>query len=225
METPTTEREYKPTFFDRHGPDGMLRLKSFAYGIMVLGLTVPLFGAAAAKMSLGLLATFLFIPACSLVSGAATYATGLYVGNLIGDSVKQVTVGGASTPYEEQFSYQQALVMQGKVDEALESFEAIIAERPAAVDARVRAAELYAGKKANPRRAAELFRAAQSIPTISAGDDVYVTHRLVDLYTGPLGVPGRALVELRRLIDRYPKGTTADRSREALAKLKHQHLS
>ena len=36
---------------------------------------------------------------------------------------------GNSTPYEEQFSYQEAMAARGDVDGALESFESIIAEQ------------------------------------------------------------------------------------------------
>ena len=226
MSTPSDARDYKLTFFDRHGPDGALRLKAFGYAAMVFGLTIPLFGAAAAKMGLVSPApALLFILVCSLVSSAAAYYSGFHVGTAVGDSVRAVTISGASTPYTDQFSYQQALVMQGKVDEALESFEAIISERPSSVDARIRAAELYASKKGNARRAADLFRDAQGVPSISPGEDLYVTHRLVDLYTGPLSTPSRALIELRRLIDRYPDSPAGARAREALTRLKKEHVT
>ena len=117
-------------------------------------------------------------------------------------------VGGSSTPYVEQYSQQQALVMQGRVDEALQSFEAIIDAAPGNVDARIKAAELYAGDHRDPARAAELFRQVQRIPGVAPGSDVYASNRLVDLLVGPLADPGRAMVELRRLIERHP-GTTA----------------
>jgi tetratricopeptide (TPR) repeat protein len=213
--------EYKPTLFDRHGPDGGLRVQAFAYGLMVFGLTIPLFAAAAVKLGLtNPWLVLLFIAGGSVGSALVTYMGGLHVSNAVGESVKAVTISGASTPYVDQCSYQQALVMRGKVDEALESYEAVIAENPTRVDVRIRAAELYLTKKGDARRAAELFREAQRISTISVGDDVYVTNRLVDLYTGPLGAPGRALVELRRLIDRYPTSPAAARAREVLKAMK-----
>ena len=43
---------------------------------------------------------------------------------------------------------------------------------------------------------------------------------LVDLHLGPLEDEGRALVELRRLIDGFPGTREAEMAREALAKLK-----
>jgi hypothetical protein len=55
---------------------------------------------------------------------------------------------------------------------------------------------------------------------ITAGDDIYATNRLVDLLTGPLGDPARALTELRRLIDTYPSLPATAHARSALATLK-----
>ena len=89
-----------------------------------------------------------------------------------------------------------------------------------ALEPRILAAELYSRDPANAQRAAELFREAQRIPAISPGRDIYVTNRLVDLLTGPIADPGRALVELRRLIERYPNSQAAGHAREAIARLK-----
>ena len=49
---------------------------------------------------------------------------------------------------------------------------------------------------------------------------VYSANRLADLLSGPLGQPGRALVELRRLADRYPGSAVGDRAREAIKSMK-----
>ena len=106
------------------------------------------------------------------------------------------------------------------MDVALRSFERAIADNPDAADVRIKAAELYVREKGDYRRAAELFRDVQRLPTITTGEDVYATNRLVDLYTGPLADTGRALVELRRLIERYPGSAAATHARAALATLK-----
>jgi hypothetical protein len=47
---------------------------------------------------------------------------------------------------------------------------------------------------------------------------------LVDLYDRRLGEPGRAMAELRRLIDRHPGDRAVRRLRHALAELKAEHL-
>lgn len=131
---------------------------------------------------------------------------------------------GASTPYEEQFSREQSLVMQGRVAEALALFEQRIAADPGAVEARIQAAELYATHGANPARAAELFREVQRVSGLPSGQDMYVGNRLADLYVGPLGTPARALVELRRLLDRYPDSRMTPQLRQAITTLKARHV-
>jgi len=208
--------EYKRTLFDRHGPAALDHIRAWAYGAMVFGLTV-----AAITLRVGF--HWWTIP-IGLAAGAATATLGLIVAQSVGGAWKRVMVNRDSTPYVQQYSQQQALVMQGKLDEALASFESVIRERPGSVDVRIRAAELYTRDKGDHRRAAELFREAQRLRAITLEQEVYISHRLVDLLVGPLNEPGRALVELRRLIERYPNSDAARRAREALAELKARYV-
>jgi tetratricopeptide (TPR) repeat protein len=127
---------------------------------------------------------------------------------------------GAHTPYEEQYSYQESLVAKGNMVAALEAYEKVIAEQPGRVAPRLRAAEHYARDARDPHRAAELFREVRDFPDVSTRDAVYASSRLADLYDGPLGEPGRALVELRRIIERYPGTAVASHARDALPRLK-----
>ena len=210
-----TESEYKPTLFDRHGPAAADRVRAFAYGAMVFGLVFGALALASGHLSVW---TFLFAAFAALV----TAFFGIGIAAAAGKSWHTLMMSGGSTPYEEQYSYQQALVMQGKVTEALASYEDIIAASPHAIEPRVRAAELYAQDVTGARRAAELLREVQRIPKLPPGRDVYVTNRLVDLLIGPLRDPGRAVVELRRLMLRYPNTVAATHAREALATIKQQ---
>ena len=209
--------EYKPTLFDRHGPAALDRIRALSYGAMVFGLT---FGALALEIGISFW-TF----ACSVLAAMATAGLAILLAKATGGGWQRVAMSGASTPYEEQFSYQQSLVMQGKVEEALASFEEIIAAAPGAIEPRIRAAELYAQDREGAQRAAELLREAQRIPSIAPGRDIYATNRLVDLLAGPLRDPGRAVVELRKLIDRYPTSTAAAHARDALARIKREMLA
>jgi tetratricopeptide (TPR) repeat protein len=218
MASPQSKPAYKKTLFDRHGPGAVQHLRAFGYGLMVFGLVTGTL--------LSRVGWQWWVLPVGVIAGAAVGGMGFVLGELAGGTWKHFVVDGASTPYKEQYSYQQALVMRGQLDEALESFEAVIAEKPQEVDPRTKAAELYAREKKNHKRAAELFREIQRIETVTPGEYIYATNRLVDLLTGPLNDPGRALVELRRLIDRYPESTAANHAREALAVLKarvHSH--
>jgi hypothetical protein len=62
-----------------------------------------------------------------------------------------------------------------------------------------------------------LRQAADAVPA----DELYATHRLLDLYLGPLDDAGRAMVELRRMADRFPD--TPD-GQGALAELRRRRL-
>ena len=153
--------------------------------------------------------------------GSLTAYAGLKLGDGAGAVAKAVTLpSGNSTPYEQTFSYQEAMVARGDVAGALTSYEAIIAEQPGAIAPRIRAAEHYARGNRNPARAAELFKEIRAAPAASARDVMYASSRLVDLYDGPLTDPGRALVELRRIIERFPDSPQAKHARVALPALK-----
>lgn len=129
---------------------------------------------------------------------------------------------GDSTPYEEQFSQEESLVARGDMAGALKRFEEIIAQRPDAVAVRLRTAEHYSRGNRDPRRAAELFREARSLPAATQRDMLYASSRLVDLYDGPLQDPGRALVEMRRIVDQHPESNVAKYARTALRERKNQ---
>jgi hypothetical protein len=203
---------YEPTLFDRRGPEAANLLHALGFALLVFGVTVG-----ALLLQIGF--HWWELPVGAGV-GALAGGTGWFVSEAIGGAWKQVAVDGSSTPYERQFSFEQSLVMQGRVDDALDSFEAIIAAEPGSITPRIKAAEVYAREKKDYRRAAELFRDVLRSPAIRGGDDVYATNRLVDLYIGPLNDPRRALVELRRLIDTRPGTDAAEHARRSLADLK-----
>jgi hypothetical protein len=204
--------EYKRTLFDRHGPDGSQWLRAGGYALLVAGLT-----SAVLLLELG---RHPWVFAVGAAVGVVTALATLLVARLAGGAWRHFLMGGSSTPYREQFSALDSLVMRGRADEALASLERLLLEQPTAVDVRIKAAELYARERHEYRRAAELFWEAQKLPSITSGQDVYVTNRLVDLLTGPLEVPGRSLVELRRLIERHDGTSAADSARAALRTIK-----
>ena len=216
--------EYKTTLFDRHGAAASDIVRAWGYGLMVFGITMG--GISLSMVAGGATPTLLqWVEALgiSAVLGAVTGVSGLLIGGAAGKGWKHIMVDGSTTPYEEQYSHEQSLVMRGQIDAALASFEAIVQGNPDAVKPRVRAAELYSREKGDHLRAAQLLAEVQRIKTAGVGDFVYATHRLVDLYTGPLNEPGRAMVELRRLIERLPGTPAADQARDALATLKARH--
>jgi len=205
------------------GGDAALQGKALGYGCLVTAVT---FGAGIILSLLGgvpSLAAVLVLVAVALALGALTAYMGSRIGEGAGVVVQSfVQPSGNSTPYEQSFSYQEAMIMRGDIDGALESYEAIITEQPTLVSARLAAAEHYARGNRNPARAAELFREVRAIPGVPLRDAIYSSSRLVDLYDGPLADPGRAVVELRRIIELYPSSAVAKHARSALPALKER---
>src|SRR5205823_165548 len=66
----------------------------------------------------------------------------------------------------------------------------------------------------------ELFREVLRDARCTPGEEIYSANRLVDLLHGPLGQPGQALVQLRRLADRYKNSIVGERALQALRSLK-----
>lgn len=221
MATPPPENDEnrKPTLFDRYGPDAGRLLHLRGWSLVIFLTSLFLAWGLLRRIGLSLGWAVLLTPVGALALTWVLRRAILVSSDGAGSAMQLVTLGGKA-PYEDQFSLEQAMVMRGEVGEALASFERRIEARGSGVEVRVRAAELYAGEGKNPTRAAELLRAARALPELTEGQDIYVTNRLADLLAGPLNEHGRALVELRRLVERYPGTPAASHARAALSALK-----
>jgi hypothetical protein len=206
---------------DRYGADGVLQLPILALaGIGGIGCVGALVSWLVGTFAVG----WLLLPVASLIA-AGIGALAFRITSGIAQGIGGLALAsGVSARYDDQFSLEDAMAIRGDLEGALASFEDRIAatpiDAPTGIELRVRAAEMYARPKGDPRRAAELFRQVQRIHDLSANRDLYVSNRLVDLYLGPLRDEGRAMVELRRLADRYPGTDFAAGARSAIARLK-----
>ncbi|CAN5757867.1 hypothetical protein BH24GEM1_BH24GEM1_12290 [soil metagenome] len=127
-----------------------------------------------------------------------------------------VRVGGG-------YSAIESLVARGEVAAAAEAYRERARHPASRVEAVIRRAALLGGPLAQPETAlVELQGLRRS--ALAPPDDLRVGVALVDLYDRRLGDPGRAMAELRRLIDRHPGDRSVRRLRHALAELKAEHL-
>jgi hypothetical protein len=217
---------YRPTLIDRLGPAGINRVKVLpaAGAAFVIAALAGFYALARLGWPIAALLTVVLLAASAV--GALTWLAAVKLVDAAGEGFGAfIAPSGASTPAAPDYSYQDALVVRGQVASALESYESIIAASPGIVDARLRLADLYARQGGNPQRAADLFREVQRLPGVSAGDELYASNRLVDLYSGPLRQPGRAIVELRRITQRHPRSAAAAHADRAIADLKGRLLN
>lgn len=148
------------------------------------------------------------IIARTALNSAARMASGIY------------TPDGASTAYTPSFSHIEALEIRGDLEGAAEAWQQAVHEAPSSALTLVRAADFHLRARKDAPAALDLYLRARALGT--GNDDLrrYVQQKLVDLHLGPLADEGRALVELRRLIDGFPGTREAEGARAALAELK-----
>ncbi|WP_337172529.1 hypothetical protein [Gemmatimonas aurantiaca] len=126
--------------------------------------------------------------------------------------------GGASALAPAPVSQAEALAAQGRLDDAIDIFESIrVTHGESAVSLRSEAELMTVG--GHHDRARELLQRLRQAGDATRRDELYATHRLIDLYLGPLGDEGRGMVELRRLADRFPGTPDAE---GALAELQRR---
>lgn len=208
--------EYRPTLFDRFGAEA-----------------ADYYNAMRGAIIAGALAAF---AGAMYADGRGWHPlAGILVGGLAGGGVSWLAIIGVSRlagrsfsafiqpqgTYEQTFSYEESLLARGHYAEAIAAFERHAAAGTGGATVVIRAADLHT-RHGSPERAAELFREAQRRPGLPAESHMYVTNRLIDLYTGPLHNPAAAVSELRRLIAVHPSSEAAKHARTALVNLKRQ---
>jgi hypothetical protein len=117
------------------------------------------------------------------------------------------------------YSAIETLVARGELDAAAEAYRERARNPLERTEATIRHAALLAGEMDQPETAVvELDNLRQG--PLSARDEFRIGLTLVALYRDRLEQPGRAMAELRRLIDRYPGEPATARLREMLAEMK-----
>jgi hypothetical protein len=133
--------------------------------------------------------------------------------------LRMVWPTGNSTPYTPTYSMEESMVARGDVDGALAHYGAAMRLRPTDPELRFRVAELLF-RSPSPAKAATYFIEGRQLAGDKRGKELYATQRLIDLYLGPLGNPVGALVELTRLVDRFPGTREAESAAAMIARLK-----
>jgi hypothetical protein len=119
------------------------------------------------------------------------------------------------------YSTIETLVARGHLAEAAEAYRERAQQPADRVEATVRRAALLAGPLGQPETALVELQALRE-HRLTADADLRVGVALVDVYERRLADPGRAMVELRRLIDLYPDRRATLRLRRELAILKDE---
>ena len=152
------------------------------------------------------------------------YAVGRAIGGLLltaaGNATQAFTFPATTGRYANEHSEIDTLEVRGDFTGAVAAWEAVAVAEPGNPWPLVRAGDIYARKLGDPAIAVERFRLARAVPGVKPEIERYASQKIIDLLLGPLDDRGRAMVELRMLIDRYPRSREAEGAREALRSLK-----
>ena len=169
----------------------------------------------------GIPSAFWVWPVAGLIGFIAGKLLGFLILSTSGRTAQQVYMPRAAGTYTQTHSHIDAMEAKGDFKSAAEAWEAVAVSQPNNAWPLIRAGELYLRELGEAELALDRFRHARDVPGIQPEQHRYVSQKLIDLYLGPLADEGRALVELRRLIDAHPLTREAEGARAAIAKLKH----
>jgi len=152
------------------------------------------------------------------------FAIGKVVGTVVvhgsGATAQAFTMPARAGFHANEHSEIDTLEVRGDFKGAVAAWEAVAIAEPANPWPLVRSADLYARELGDPALAVERFRLARSLPGVKPELQRYASQKIIDLLLGPLGDKGRAMVELRMLVDKHPGSREAEGARDALRNLK-----
>jgi|SRR5579862_8856621 len=190
------------------------------------GSVLAIFAAAATGFGMnGLPRSPLTVAAAALVGFAIGKGVGWSLLTASGNAAQSVYAPAAAGSYAQTHSNIDAMEVRGDYKGAVAAWEAVAVAEPESAWPLIRAGELYLRELAEPALALQRFRLARDLPGVSAEHQRYASQKIVDLYLGPLGNEGRALVELRRLIDQHPGTPEAEGARQAIRNIRERRGS
>ena len=200
---------------DHDSAELAFRLRSGAYGLMMLGMCT--LGATLAGLPpiLGL--------AAGLVASVAVYFGSLFIADRSGSIGASVYgTSGSSTPSLREYSLADSLVARGRYDEAAEAYQLLSEDFPADAEPRLRHARLLRDKSARYEDAALILKQTLSIPALKPETELAVLRELVELFTHKLKQPTRALPYLARIVEKHGDGATGQWARAEAKEIKQQ---
>ncbi|MDH5642810.1 MAG: hypothetical protein OEY63_01315 [Gemmatimonadota bacterium] len=151
--------------------------------------------------------------------GIVYYFVTLFLVNPATDGLLAVLAPqGQSTKKPKGYSQIEALVMQSRFEEAAEAYKREIETDPDDAEAMHRLARLYLTHLDSPADAG-IFLAKARDAAVADKAKLGFSVQLVDLYRTKLNDPGRAMVELRRIIDTFPGTAQAEGAKRELHEL------
>lgn len=202
---------------------------AFRIGNQIRGMSILLGIFTAVSVVVGLTIgswSWLLLAGCAVGWGvlAGYYLLNRTVIEPVGDAIGRILVPtGGSTPSVAQHSQIETMEVRGEYAKAADAYEAIIAGSPDDIVACEKLGQLALRHLKDYERAIRAYRAAEQRheePRRKLGYAILVA----GIYRDNLEDNGKAIVELRRILARYPDAPNTDRLRAELDELKARHF-
>lgn len=164
----------------------------------------------AAVAKLGFPASLYYGVAGGFIGGTFTMLGVRFVQWITERSVRGVLEPGGNGRDRAVYSHAESLAVRGNLEAASKAFDQARAEHGERAVLLRAEADVQLRSDGNAERARELLMRLRKAADASRTDELYATHRLIDLYLGPLNDEARAMSELRRLAERFPGTRDAD---------------
>lgn len=131
---------------------------------------------------------------------------------------------GGSTPSVAQHSDIESLAVKGKLKEAAEAYRAVIAAEPDDIVACEKLGQLALRELKDYETAVFAYREADKRSADQPKRQLGYALLVAGIYRDNLKDTGRAMVELRKVLTRFPGAPNAARLRQELDEMKAQHF-
>jgi tetratricopeptide (TPR) repeat protein len=159
---------------------------------------------------------WVFVAVYALWQGVALERVGGRIGKILVPS-------GSSTPSVNQHSNIETLEMRGEYAKAAEAYRAVIASQPQDIVACEKLAQLALREQKDYATAIFAWREAEKRSTEPRRQAGYAI-LIANAYRDNLKDYGKTIVELRRILARYPTVPHADKLRAEIDELKAMHF-
>lgn len=110
---------------------------------------------------------------------------------------------------EKQYSRQKALIMEEKYEDAIQLYRVEIVNDPEDFRAQIAIADLICDELEDYSRAIKEYRKAQSMINLPDDYSVYVSNRIIDIYSNEMPNITKAIGECKRIIRNFPNSQAA----------------
>lgn len=160
------------------------------------------------------------LPVAAVAGFFLAKLVGVMVFSGSGKAAQSIYMPATTGAWRATHSHIDAMQANGKHRAAADAWDHVAMTEPKNPWPLLRAGEIYYRELGEPGTALERFRLARDLPMIGPEQHLYASQKVIDLHLGPLRDEGRALVELRRLIEKHPDTPEAEGARAAIQGLK-----